>query len=177
MLRKIILIGIVALITLSMIWQAAAQGAGDVNATRGVNVTGTSTNATGIGNTGFSGGPSNAAGGMAGVNVTGTSSNVTGTRANATGAGVAGSGGNASGTSNRSTGSGTTGGPGSGFAGWPEPTFGSPIVPVSIFGDYGMFGPSDIFGPLGLFGYSGLYGPQAITFPNVFIAGWWNGYC
>ncbi len=40
-----------------------------------------------------------------------------------------------------------------------------------------MFGPTDIFGPLGLFGYNGLYGPQAITFPGVFITGWWNGYC
>jgi hypothetical protein len=58
-----------------------------------------------------------------------------------------------------------------------SPCIGTPIVPVSIFGEFGMFGPADIFGPLGLFGYNGLFGPRAITFPNVFIAGWWNGYC
>ena len=65
---------------------------------------------------------------------------------------------------------------GSAFSG-PSAGLGVPVTDVSIFGKYGMFGPTDIFGPLGLFGYNGLYGPQAITFPSVFIAGWWNGYC
>jgi hypothetical protein len=143
MLRKIILLGLVALISLSLIGQAAAEG-------------------------GAAGGAAGAAG---------------------AGFGASGFGGGASGISSTSTGFGTFGGSelgrglGSGFAsfdfaaGSGGPGFGNPVVPVSIFGEYGMFGPGDIFGPLGLFGWSGLYGPQAITFPNVFIAGWWNGYC